>query len=507
MMASSVWWRSLLRPLAAVSLVAATLTAVDAVAAAAAGSCPAGKDADASGSCVAAAVPSRAKAFWAEMRKQGLQLKLKRKTVHEKAQAGRAARNRTAMVLTDDVFYGRAIMKIPRPILLSHDTAALNATLRRELLRVLFEDKVLEKKYNITSADATHLLSLAYPLISEDRDKESVFREWLDAVRDCRLPVLHFSQRQLDVLNGTTVETALEEMTVNRDMIFNSAGNFSAFKDAPVSHGEAEWALAVIMRHARVVHPHQDVRESFDPRMYVVPLVEMLDMELHKDPNVGISFQEEIIHEGKREEELVLQIARRDMAKGEEVFLWPGRFSNSDMVVRFGQAFPNNAIGIGRNVSVPPNWDHNKESNIRKEYEKYNCSTLEAFELRLSASGSPQKSWVRCYRVSWFLANGWYSPALLKRGRELETWPPPAKYSKEDWLAWTQADRDANKILLEYCTMMRSLLKDRISSSLANDFRKSTDPMDRLLWFVRGEESKTFKECAVKAGKTDASVR
>lgn len=290
-------------------------------------------------------------------------------------------------------------------------------------------------------------------------------------------------------------------MRRNSDLIEHSSRNVSIFRDAPVSRGEAEWALAVIMRHARVVHPHQDVRETHDPRMYLIPLVELLGVEFHNDPSTGISFQEEITFEGKREEEVVLQIARRDMAKGEEVYVWPGRFSNSDMVVRHGQAFPFNQIGIGRNVSQPPNWDDDKDSNVRKEYAKYNCTNLEAFELRLSTEGKPHRIWTRCYRVSWFLANGWYSPALTKRMRDLDKWPPPEKYTKEDWLSWTQADRETNRVVLDYCQMMRQQLKDTIDSTTANDFRNSSDPMDRLLWHLRGEESRTFKECVAAAKK------
>jgi hypothetical protein len=480
-----------------------TVSVVSAVeaAASATGSCAAGQDA--SEGCSAIAEPSRAEAFWAEMRKRGLQLKIRRKTVEDKAQAGRPARNRTAMVLKDDVFYGRAIMKIPRPVLLSHDTAAISADLRRDLSRLLFEDKVMQKKYNVTGEDSIHLLSLAYPLIAENRDPSSVFREWLDAVRDERVPVLQLSERQLRVLTGTTVEGAFEEMRRNTDLIQHSARNVSIFRDDPVSREEAAWALAVIMRHARVVHPHQDVRESSDPRMYLIPLVELLGVEFHHDPGVGISFQEEITYEGKREEEMVLQIARRDMAKGEEVFLWAGRFSNSDMVVRHGRAFAFNQIGIGRNVTQPPNWENNPASNIRKEYDKYNCTNLEAFELRLSALGTPSRTWVRCYRVSWFLANGWYSPALTKRVRELDKWPPPKKYTKEDWLSWTQADREANKVVTEYCQMMKQQLKDTIDTATANDFRKSSDPVDQLLWYLRGEESRTFKGCVTACKAID----
>lgn len=449
---------------------------------------------------------SQATMFWAEMKKRGLKVNVKQRMVHEKAQAGRSARNRTAMVLTDDVFYGRAIMKIPRPVLLSADTAALNSEFRRELSTLFLEEKTLQTHFNISSEDSMHLLSLAYPLIAESRNPDSVFRLWLDAVADVRLPVLQLTERQRRVLNGTTVEGAYEEMRRNADLIQQTASNVSIFSRAPVTREEAGWALAVIMRHARVVHPHQDVRETRSPRMYLIPLLELLEVELHQDPGVGITFQEEIVAENKVEEEVVLQIARRDMAKGEEVFIWPGRFSNSDMIVRHGIAFGYNRIGIGRNVTQPPNWVDNPTAKARKEYDKYNCSTLESFELRFSTAGSPMRSWVRCYRVSWFMTNGWYSPALLSRKRELEKWPPPKRYTKEDWLSWTQADAEMIRVLLEYCKLMKQQLKDSIDSGTAADFRKSKDPMDRLLWHLRGEESKTFKECIASVKKISDEV-
>lgn len=196
---------------------------------------------------------------------------------------------------------------------------------------------------------------------------------------------------------------------------------------------------------------------------------------------------------------MVVQIARRDMPKGEEVFLWPGRLSNSEMIVRHGISFQSNPVGIGRNVTQPPNWDENPASKIRQEYDKYNCSSLESFELRFSTSGMPISSFVRCYRVSWFFTNGWYTPALLKRRRELDRWPPPQKYGKDDWLTWTQADQEVVRLIMDYCAMMREILKNTIDSDTADDFRKSKDPMDRLIWRLRSEESKTFKECFRRA--------
>jgi hypothetical protein len=59
--------------------------------------------------------------------------------------------------------------------------------------------------------------------------------------------------------------------------------------------------------------------------MYIFPLVELLQVALNPNPIVSIGFQEEIIIDGKREEDVVLQIARRDMPKGAGVFFWRTR--------------------------------------------------------------------------------------------------------------------------------------------------------------------------------------
>merc|ERR1711907_727998 len=175
-------------------------------------------------------------------------------------------------------------------------------------------------------------------------------------------------------------------------------------------------------------------------------------------------------------------------------------------IVRYGIGFAYNRIGIGRNVTQPPNWNDFPNSKERKEYDKYNCSTLESFEMRFSTAGTPMRNWIRCYRVSWFMTNGWYSPGLQKRKRELEKWPPPKKYTKEDLLSWTQADAEITRIILDYCKSVKQQLKDTIDSATASDFRKSKDPMDRLLWHLRGEESKTFKECIANAKKVRDEV-
>eukprot|EP00913_Durusdinium_trenchii_P032091 g30051.t1 len=205
--------------------------------------------------------------FWAEIQRQGLQLHIRRKIMAEKAFGGLPARNRTAMVLSDDVFYGRAIMKIPRQALITVETGR-NDKLKSEMTRFLFEEMTLQKVFNITSPDYIHLLSLAYTLLAERRDADSVFIEW--------------------------------------DLIWQTAPNLTFFKRRPVSMEEASWALAVIMRHGRVVHPYQDQREVRDPRMYIFPLPELLDVALHPNPGVSIGFQEEIVINGKREEDLLV---------------------------------------------------------------------------------------------------------------------------------------------------------------------------------------------------------
>ncbi|CAE6944169.1 unnamed protein product [Symbiodinium sp. CCMP2592] len=443
---------------------------------------------------------SKRKAFWKSMRQEGLELKLRRKTVEEKAYGGQPAHNRTAMVLSDDVFYGRAIMKIPRQAVLTLETAR-EEKLRKELTGFLFEKRKLETVYNISSEDYTHLLSLAYPLIAERRNPESVFREWLDATENASVFALQLTHRQKKVLTGTTVEDAIQEMAYRKHLILDTASNLTFFKKKPVTEAEAVWALAVIMRHGRVVHPYQDQRDVRNPRMYIFPLPELLDVAMHASPGVAISFQEEVIIDGKREQDVVVQIARRDMPKGEEIFVWPGRLSNSEMIARHGFSFRENPIGIGRNVSQPPSWSENKNAKGRKEYDLYNCSSLEAFEMRFSAEGFPMRNFVRCYRVSWFITNGWYSPALKSRMRELNKWPPPEKYTKPDWLSWTQADAEVNRAILDYCQSMKQQLKDTMDSDTAEDFRHSKDPVDRVLWHMRSEESRTFKNCISAAKK------
>merc|ERR1711959_186726 len=177
-----------------------------------------------------------------------------------------------------------------------------------------------------------------------------------------------------------------------------------------------------------------------------------------------VAYQEEMMKYGPNKQSegyFVTQIARADLVEGTPVCAWPGHFSNSELLLRYGIAFPNTPVGIGRNVTQPPNWTPRKDAPIMKEYEKYNCSNLEGFEMRFNPKGRPTGNFVRCYRVSWFMANGWYSPMIFDRLHLLDKWPPPKRYKHEDWLSWTQADLEVNKVMREYCTQMMTALDEQ----------------------------------------------
>jgi len=402
--------------------------------------------------------------------------------------------NGTGAVLKKDVFYGRAVTKIPRSIVIGPETAQ-PLELRRALLD--FEETA-EKKYNLTVEDHRHLVGLAFSLLAENRSADTVFREWLDdpRVAGAEVFVLSLTNKQRLGLKGTTVEAAFEEMTANVDILVETAGNFSQWVGG-VSRSDAQWALAVIMMQSRIIHPHPDEREKKHPRMRLIPLPALLDLPIHMDPAIGLPFQEEVLLDSqtKREQEVIVQIAKRDLPKGEPMFVWPGRFSNSELLMRRGESFPKNPIGIGRNVTTPPNWSPRPDAPIMKEYAKYNCTSLDDFEMRFSPRGFPHRTFVRCYRLSWFLANGWYNPGLQKRKNEMSKWPPPKKYAGEDWLSWTQADAELTKIIRDYCSYMRQNLKENMETELADDFKVSTDPKDKAVWKLRVEETKTFKNC------------
>lgn len=188
------------------------------------------------------------------------------------------------------------------------------------------------------------------------------------------------------------------------------------------------------------------------------------------------------------------------MIKGTPIAVWPGHLSNSELILRFGKSFNDTSIGIGRNASQPPNWTPNRDAPIAKEYAKYNCSSLESFEQRFSLKGKPSKSFVRCYRVSWFMANGWYSPLITERMALLDKWPPPKRYKHDDWLSWTQADLELNKVMQQYCAMMKDQL-DEQDFELHQELAASTDPQDQLIHELVQGERLAFGNCIDLAEK------
>jgi len=421
--------------------------------------------------------------FWQEMRRAGLRVKLAEAPGTQNASAPKGV----AAVLSSDVFYGRPILRIPRRALISPETVA-DIELRRELQ--LLPSLVAAGEASSGHPEDRDVLGLAFALISEDRDPASVFREWLDSLRsEPTPPALELTERQMQALAGTTVEGLPAEIKRQRELVERLALNLTAFRLRPVSRGESAWALGVIIRRAQHVLMNSDVgRPGTAPRaLRLVPLPELLSAPWHPDPAVSGQLEET--------EAGLLQVARRDMRRGEEAFLWTGRFSSSELALRLGASFHRNPTGIGGNVTLPPNWNPGANTPHNREYRKYNCTAAEVFEIRLSPKGWPGRMFVRCSRIAWYLANGWYKPEYTDRIHLLDKWPPPVKYNHSDWLGWTQADQTVNRAILEYCNRMKRQLKETLTTAVAEDFRRSTDPLDALLWRVRAEESKAFREC------------
>lgn len=429
--------------------------------------------------------PSPAAKFRREAETKGLELRLKLKK-------GR-------LVTSDDIFYGRHIFRVPRSSVLSNETLE-SATVRGKMRDLLAK---LEAEYNITSTEEVHLVSTALALLTEARLKDqSRFAPWLAAVANTSLLVLELTERQRTALVGTTVEGAYEDMQERVDLVHQTAGNLS-FAGGAVSRSEAAWAVAVILKHARTVHPPFDEVNKRPARMCLLAVPELVPMEVSVNEDLTITFQEELMRYGENKQHegyFVTQIARTDMIKGTPVAVWPGHLSNSELILRHGKSFPDTRIGIGRNVSQPPNWSPSPNAPIMEEYGKYNCSSLESFELRFNAKGKPSMMFVRCYRVSWLMANGWYSPMVEEKMRMLDKWPPPKRYKHDDWLSWTQADLDLNKVILQYCDLMKSKL-DEQDFELHEALAASTEPNDVLVAAIVRGEREAFGNCIIMAEK------
>jgi len=403
--------------------------------------------------------------------------------------------------LSDSIPHGRRIISFPREHLISSETVT-DRTLRRELRD--FEENAPKDK-----EDEAYLVMLSAALIAESREPECHITKarWIQEVsKETPSPVFSLTEMQRKGLNGTTVDGAYESMQQTLFMVENTLRNFTIFKEKPPTREEVIWSITITLKHGKLVHPTQELRGNKRPRMCLIPVAPLRNSKLHPDSDMSIAFQEEVVlGEDAREEEGVLLIARRHMAKGEHVYMWPGRLSNSEMRLRYNRTFEKNPIGIGGNITTPDNWTPKEHAPIFKEFAKFNCTSQEAFEIRLSPQGWPDRTFVQCYRVGWFLKQGWYNPGYAQDEilALMKVWPPPKQYTHKDWLAWTQCDIALNKLIKEYCKNMKRQLKNSLDAETAEYFKNSTDPNDAMIWALRTEESTTFKQCLRLANYVD----
>lgn len=395
----------------------------------------------------------------------------------------------SAAVLPGPVFYKRPLIRIPASaVLLPNDDV-------QQRVRQYARD---QGPLQIDSSDgeAEQLVALALALLAERNSASSPFKSWLELVASEKPPLaLQMSDRQQSILAGTTVESAREQMTRLRDAVLALAHPSDLTAEAKVE--EANWALGVAARRAQHVVLPEDGRRV----LRLIMVTDLFKMRMHPDALQAPPLVETTALAAGKERRLLLRAAERDYHAGEELFLWTGRLSDSELLLR-GIARPNassmkNPTGIGGKVRIPENWNTNPRTPNFKEFRKFNCTSQEAFEVRLSKKGWPMRSFVRCYRVAWLLLNNWYSPKVINQTQLLDKWPPPKKYSHEDWLGWTQADQAINSEIQEYCTTMRSRLRNSIDSTTAEDFRRSDNSVDKILWKLRSEESKADRKSVV----------
>lgn len=314
--------------------------------------------------------------------------------------------------------------------------------------------------------------------------------------------VFTLTPKQRQVLRGTSVEDAYNDMQQAVTSIMETVSNFTAFKQHPLDKEEAVWSASVILKHGKVVHPTQDLRESVMPRMYLLPHLSLMGAPMNPDPEISIVFQEEMVREKGKEEDMVLLIARKDMAKNETVHMWPGQLSDSELVLRHNITFKNNPIGMGSNISLPSDWNEDPtQMKSYKEFKKFNCSEVENFQIRISRNGKPNQDFVRCYRLAWFINHGWYHPGYGRPNMiaMLNQWPPPTRYTHTEWLAWTQADNALSARLTAHCEYMKQQLKSSVSDEIKQYFRTSTDGNDKAIWRLRQVENTAWNKCIAQA--------
>ncbi|KAF4678874.1 hypothetical protein FOZ62_026944, partial [Perkinsus olseni] len=237
--------------------------------------------------------------------------------------------NGSHYVLGDDVFYGQAMLKIPAD----------------DIVSKVDDDKIREKLIGGLSDDEAHLVETCFALISARQGTCATKRicRWVETLNAAeRILALSLTDVQRKAIAGTSVESVPEEMAQRVTLVADRIGRVRA--GLP---DHAEWAVSVLMKYSRVVHPDPSLRETELPKMLLLadPIVDAVP--LHTSPRKGIVLQREIVQENGRLEDVVALVARQDMREGEEVFIWAGHFSSSELLMRYGFSLKDNPVGVG----------------------------------------------------------------------------------------------------------------------------------------------------------------
>lgn len=352
--------------------------------------------------------------------------------------------------LAQRVFYQRPILRIPQTLLLAADEN-LQRKLRDFWARRMELPPGPALAFGHSDGEAEEILFLSLALL-EERRRDPLHAFFLATEHEEPPLALKLTDRQMSILVGTTVEALPQQA---KDL-----------QDALVSLGEdpmeAAWALGVVLRRAQhVLSPEDGGR-----RLRLAKVPQLLVLSPHPDAFQAPPFIEARVNVSGQERHALLLAADRDYQAQEEIFLWSGRLSDSELILRGvsrNESFKN-PTGYGGKVTIPDNWNSNPRTPNYKEFRKFNCTSQEAFEVRLSKKGWPMRSFVRCFRVAWLLLNGWYTPQVIDQTSLLDKWPPPKKYSHHDWLGWTQADQATNNQIQDYCKTLRQRLRESTKS-------------------------------------------
>lgn len=246
--------------------------------------------------------------------------------------------------------------------------------------------------FGSSDGEAEQILTLALALLQRRRQPDADETSFITAVAEEEPPLaLQLTERQKAILVGTTVEALPEQA--------------KALLDAMVSVGEvvddAAWALGVVLRRAQHVISPEDGRRW----LHLPMLPELLPLRYHPDALQAPPLWQTSVKVDGQERNVLLRAAERDHRENEEIFLWSGRFSESELFLRGVSRSANestlkNPTGIGGKVAIPENWNSNPRTPNYKEFRKFNCTSQEAFEVRLSKKGWPRKQWAHAQLCS-----------------------------------------------------------------------------------------------------------